>query len=54
MAVSSPWAMGSPSPSPPANRKRLSNQISNMMDYTEIVEGTLNPAKKEYMITSIQ
>ena len=33
--------------------KRLSNQISNMMDYTEIVEGTLNPAKKEYMITSV-
>lgn len=33
--------------------KRLSNQINNMMDYTEIVEGTLNPAKKEYMITSV-
>ena len=24
-----------------------------MMDYTEIVEGTLSPAKKEYMITSV-
>ena len=23
------------------------------MDYTEIVEGTLSPAKKEYMITSV-
>ena len=33
--------------------KRLSNQINNMMDYTEIVEGTLSPAKKEYMITSV-
>ena len=32
--------------------KRLSNQINNMMDYTEIVEGTLVPAKEEYMITS--
>ena len=33
--------------------KRLSNQINNMLDYTEIVEGTLAPAKKEYMITSV-
>lgn len=33
--------------------KRLSNQISNMLDYTEIMEGTLTPAKKEYMITSV-
>ncbi len=33
--------------------KRLSNQINNMLDYTEILEGTLTPAKKEYMITSV-
>lgn len=33
--------------------KRLSSQINNMLDYTEIVEGTLIPAKKEYMITSV-
>ncbi len=33
--------------------KRLSNQINNMMDYTEIVEGTLTPAREEYMITSV-
>ena len=33
--------------------KRLSNQINNMLDYTEIVEGTLLPAKKDYMITSV-
>ncbi len=33
--------------------KRLSNQINNMLDYTEIVEGTLTPAKKEYLITSV-
>ena len=33
--------------------KRLSSQINNMLDYTEIVEGTLLPAKKEYMITSV-
>lgn len=33
--------------------KRLSNQINNMLDYTEIVEGTLIPAKEEYMITSV-
>ena len=33
--------------------KRLSNQSNNMMDYTEIMEGTLTPAKEEYMITSV-
>ncbi len=33
--------------------KRLSNQINNMLDYTEIVEGTLTPAKETYMITSV-
>ena len=33
--------------------KRLSTQINNLLDYTEIVEGTLIPAKKEYMITSV-
>lgn len=33
--------------------KRLSSQINNMLDYTEIVEGTLAPAEKEYMITSV-
>ncbi len=33
--------------------KRLSSQINNMLDYTEIVEGTLAPARKEYMITSV-
>ena len=33
--------------------KRLSNQIGNMLDYTEIMEHTLTPAKKEYMITSV-
>ncbi len=33
--------------------KRLSSQISNMMDYTEVVAGTLTPAKEEYMITSV-
>ena len=33
--------------------KRLSTQINNMLDYTEIVEGTLTPAKKDYMITSV-
>ena len=27
--------------------KRLSNQINNMLDYTEIVEGTLTPAKED-------
>ncbi|MCI8659773.1 MAG: response regulator [Lachnospiraceae bacterium] len=33
--------------------KRLSNLISNMLDYTEIVEGTLTPAKEPYRITSV-
>ena len=33
--------------------KRLSNQINNMLDYTEIVEGTLTPVKEKYMITSV-
>ncbi|MCI8382093.1 MAG: response regulator [Lachnospiraceae bacterium] len=33
--------------------KRLSNQINNMLDYTEIVEGTLTPSRESYMITSI-
>ena len=33
--------------------KRLSSQINNMLDYTEIVEGTLTPARKEYMVTSV-
>ena len=33
--------------------KRLSSQINNMLDYTEIVEGTLKPAKEDYMITSV-
>lgn len=33
--------------------KRLSNQINNMLDYTEIVEGTLVPAREEYMIISV-
>lgn len=33
--------------------KRLSNQINNILDYTEIVKGTLIPAKESYMITSI-
>lgn len=33
--------------------KRLSNQINNILDYTEIVEGTLVPAREEYMITSV-
>ena len=33
--------------------KRLSNQINNMLDYTEIVEGTLTPAKEPYMINSL-
>ena len=31
--------------------KRLSNQINNMLDYTEIVEGTLTSIKEPYMIT---
>lgn len=33
--------------------KRLTNQINNMLDYTEIVEGTLTSLKQEYMITSV-
>ena len=33
--------------------KRLSSQINNILDYTEIVERTLTPAKEEYMITSV-
>ena len=33
--------------------KRLSNQINNMLDYTEIVEGTLTPAREPYWITSV-
>lgn len=33
--------------------KRLSNQINNMLDYTEIMEGTLTPAKEPYMIASV-
>ena len=33
--------------------KRLSSQINNMMDYTEIVAGTMIPAREEYMITSV-
>ncbi len=33
--------------------KRLSNQINNMLDYTEIVEGTLTSSQQEYIITSV-
>ncbi|MCI8622275.1 MAG: response regulator [Provencibacterium sp.] len=33
--------------------KRLSHQISNILDYTEIVEGTLTPSKEKYVITSV-
>lgn len=33
--------------------KRLSNQINNILDYTEIVEGTLTSAREPYMITSL-
>lgn len=33
--------------------KRLSHQINNMLDYTEIVEGTLTPAREPYGITSV-
>ncbi len=33
--------------------KRLSGQINNILDYTEIVEGTLSAAKKPYSITSV-
>lgn len=33
--------------------KRLSNEINNILDYTESVEGTLTATKEEYMITSV-
>lgn len=33
--------------------KRLSGQINNILDYTEIVEGTLSAAQKPYAITSV-
>lgn len=33
--------------------KRLSSQINNILDYTEIVEGTLTSAKEAYMVTSL-
>ena len=33
--------------------KRMSSLINNMLDYTEIVEGTLTPSMHEYMITSV-
>ncbi len=33
--------------------KRMSTLINNMLDYTEIVEGTLTPSMHEYMITSV-
>lgn len=33
--------------------RRLSNLINNMLDYTEIVEGTLASAKEEYRFTSV-
>ena len=33
--------------------KRLSGQINNILDYTEIVEGTLTAAKEPYMIASV-
>ncbi len=33
--------------------KRLSSQINNIMDYTEIVQGTLIPAKEPYMLNSV-
>ncbi len=33
--------------------KRLSNQIVNMLDYTEIMEGTLIPTKEPYRIISV-
>lgn len=33
--------------------KRLSSQINNMLDYTEIVEGTLTAVNEEYMPTSV-
>ena len=33
--------------------KRLSSQINNILDYTEIVEGTLTAAEEGYSITSV-
>ncbi len=33
--------------------KRLSSHINNMLDYTEIVEGTLTPSNEPYMIASV-
>ncbi len=33
--------------------KRLSNQIVNMLDYTEIMEGTLIPTREPYRIISV-
>ena len=33
--------------------KRLSSHISNILDYTEIAEGSLTPAQEEYTITSV-
>lgn len=33
--------------------KRLSSQINNILDYTEIVEGTLTAAQENYRITSV-
>lgn len=33
--------------------KRLSGQINNILDFTEIVEGTLSAAKEPYRITSV-
>ncbi len=33
--------------------KRLSTQISNILDYTEIAEGSMTPAREEYRITSV-
>lgn len=33
--------------------KRLSGQINNILDYTEIVEGTLSATRKTYSITSV-
>lgn len=33
--------------------KRLSGQINNILDYTEIVEGTLSALKEPYLITSV-
>lgn len=33
--------------------KRMASQINNMIDYTEIVEGTLTPTREHYRITSV-